>query len=115
MWFQQDGAIAHTANESMTIFRNMFPGHLISRFGDVSWPPRSPDLSTCDFFLWGYFKSRVYTHKPRTLNGLKEAIRQEIRPIARQLLASVMDDFKKRLENYIQSDGRHLTDIIFKT
>jgi len=49
------------------------------------------------------------------LNGLKEAIRQEIRPIARQLLASVMDDFKKRLENYIQSDGRHLTDIIFKT
>jgi len=60
-------------------------------------------------------KSRVYTHKPRTLNDLKEAIRQEIRPIDRQLLARVMDDFKKRLENYIQEDGWHLTDIIFKT
>ena len=61
-------------------------------------------------------KSRVYTHKPRTLNDLKEAIRLEIRPIDRQLLARVMDDLKKkRLENCIQEDGRHLTDIIFKT
>ena len=72
------------------------PGHLISRFGDVPWPPRSPDLSKCDFFLWRYLKSRVYTHKPRTLNDLKEAIRQEIRPIDRQLLARVMDDSKKK-------------------
>jgi len=115
VWFQEDGAITHTANESMTIVRNMFPGHPISRFGDVPWPPRSPDLSTCDFFLWAYLKWRVYAHKPRTLNDLKEAIRQEIRPIDRQLLARVMGDFKERLENCIREDGRHLTDIIFKT
>ena len=115
MWFQHDGATAHTANESMTSVRNMFPGHLISRFGDVPWHPRSPDISTRDFFLWRYFKSRVYTHKPHTLNDLKAAIRQEIRPIDRQLLARVMDDFKKRLENCIQEDGRHPTDIVFKT
>ena len=99
----------------MTIVRNMFPRHLISRFGDVPWPTHSPNLSTCDFFLWGYLKSRVYTHKPRTLNDLKEAIRQEICPINRQLLARVMDAVKERLENYIQEDGRHLTDMIFKT
>jgi len=66
-------------------------------------------------FLWGYLKSRVYAHKPRTLNDLKEIIRQEIRPIDSQLLARVMDDFKERLENCIQDDGRHLTDTIFKT
>jgi len=115
VWFQQYGATAHTASESVTIVRNMFSGHLISRFRDMPWPPRSPDLSTCDFFLWGYLKLHVYAHKPHTLNDLKEAIRQEIRPIDRQLLARVMGDFKKRLENCIQSDSRHLTDIIFKT
>ena len=63
-------------------------------------------------------KSRVCAHKSRTLNDLKEAARQEIRPIDRQLLARVMDDLrkkKKRLENCIQEDGRHLSDIIFKT
>jgi len=64
----------------------------------------------------GYLKSRVYTHKPRTLNDLKEVIRQEIRPIDRQFLARVTDDLKKkRLENCIEEDGRHLTDIFFKT
>jgi len=49
------------------------------------------------------------------LNDFKEATRQEIRPIDRQLLARVMDDFTERLENCIQEDGRHLTDTIFKT
>jgi len=77
--------------------------------------PSLSDLSTCHFFLWGYLKSRFYTHKPRTLNDLKEAIRHEIHPFYRQLLARVMDDFKRRLENCIQEGGCHLTDIIFKT
>ena len=81
---------------------------------DMPWPPHSPDLSTCDFFLLGYLKSRVYAHKPHTLNDLKEAICQEIRPIDRQLLAHVMDDFKKRLENCTEEDSHHLTNIIFK-
>jgi len=96
VWFQQDGATAHTAHQSMTVVRNMFPGHLISRFRDVPWPPRSPDLTTCDFFLWGYLKSRVYAHKPRMLNDLKEAISQEIGLIDRQLLARVVDNLKKK-------------------
>jgi hypothetical protein len=37
------------ARASMEVVRRMFPQHVISRFGDVSWPPRSPDLSVCDF------------------------------------------------------------------
>ena len=45
MWFQQDGATAHTVRVSMEVVRRVFPQHVISRFGDVSWPPRSPDLS----------------------------------------------------------------------
>ena len=61
MWFQQDGATAHTARASMTAVRQTFPQHVISSFGDVPWPPRSPDLSACDFFLWGYLKSKEYT------------------------------------------------------
>ena len=82
---------------------------------DVPCPLALPIFQRVIFFLFGYLKSRVCAHKPRTLNDLKEAIPQEIRPIDRQLLARVTDDFKKRLENCIQEDGRHLTDIIFKT
>lgn len=115
VYFQQDGATAHTANASMDIVRRMFAGRLISRFGDVPWPPRSPDLSSCDFFLWGYLKERVYVHKPRTLLELKEAITEEVRAIDLELLARVMDNFRRRIENCIQEDGHHLSDIIFHT
>jgi hypothetical protein len=24
------------------------------------WPPRFPDATPCDFFLWGYVKDQVY-------------------------------------------------------
>jgi len=63
VWFQEDGATAHTANEPMTIVRNMFPGHLISYFGDMSWSPYSPDLSTCDFSL-GVFEIACLRSQP---------------------------------------------------
>ncbi|XP_039295229.1 uncharacterized protein LOC120353885 [Nilaparvata lugens] len=51
LWFQQDGATAHTARISLDVLREMFPGRLVSLRGDVGWPARSPDLSICDFFL----------------------------------------------------------------
>jgi len=51
MFFQQDGATSHTACDSMAAVSNLFPNHVISRYGDITWPARSPDLSTCDFFL----------------------------------------------------------------
>lgn len=50
-WFQQDGATCHTSNLSMPVVQALFPGKLISRRGDIQWPPRSPDLSPCDFFM----------------------------------------------------------------
>ena len=71
-WFQQDGATSHTARQSMAAVRELFGNRVISRFSDIPWPPRSPDLSVCDFFLWGYFKNRVYTTQPRTLDELKQ-------------------------------------------
>jgi len=58
----------------MAAVRELFGNRVISRFGDILWPPRSPDLSVCDFFLWGYLKNRVYTTRPRTLDELKQRI-----------------------------------------
>lgn len=113
-WFQQDGATCHTSNESLPVVKEMFPEKLISRRGDILWPPRSPDLSPADFFLWGYLKHRVYIHKPRTLLELKAKIREEMSAISRSLCRRVLGNFRSRLEECRSQDGRHLTDIIFK-
>jgi len=56
----------------------------------VPWPPRSPDLSACDFFLWGYLKSKFYVLKPRTVDDLKFSIREEIAILPQEMLLKVM-------------------------
>jgi hypothetical protein len=68
-WFQQHGATCHTSTESMALLREHFPWHLISKCGDVECPPRFPDLSACDYFLWGYLKAKFYIDKRRTLEA----------------------------------------------
>ena len=81
----------------MTVVRQMFPQHVVSRFSDVPWPPRSPDLSACDFFLWGYVKSKVYVREPRTFDDLKVSIREEIATVPQEKLVNVMQNFEERL------------------
>ena len=123
MWFQQDGATAHMARVLMEVVPGMFPQHVISRFSDVSWPPRSPDLSICDFLFFflffsffggGYLKSRVYTNRPRTIEELKLSICQEIAALPQEMLEHAMQDFEERLRMCVRQEGRHLTDIIFR-
>lgn len=113
-WFQQDGATCHTSNESIEVVREMFPQKLISRRGDISWPPRSPDLTPADFFLWGYLKSRVYSNNPTNLQQLKLNIRQEMESISRETLTKVFQNFDARLEECSYRQGRHLDDVVFK-
>jgi hypothetical protein len=114
-WFQQNGATAHTKRRSIQVFREMFPGKLISLRGNVGWPAHSPDLSPCDLFLWGYLNSKVYTHRTENLQALKDAIRRETAAIPPAITERVMRAFRNRLEESIANDGHHLGDIIFKT
>jgi hypothetical protein len=113
LWFQQDGATAHTAQASMALLCERFPGRAISRFGDINWPPRSPDLTAPDFFLWGYLKAQVYATKPRNVQELKERIVATVREINVPLLERVMGGFVRRLHECVHRQGGHLNDIIF--
>ena len=74
----------------MAAVRELFSKQGISRFGDIPWPPSSPDLYVCDFFLWGYLKNRVYTTWPRTLKELKQRIQDEIHRIPAEMLQRAM-------------------------
>lgn len=115
LWFQQDGATSHTARLSMQTVRRLFPGKVISRNGDVTWPSRSPDLSACDYFLWGYLKHKVYEIRPHSIEDLKESITTAIRQIPLEMLRKTLDSLKRRAETCVQINGAHLSDVIFKT
>jgi hypothetical protein len=98
----------------MALLRERFPGRVISRFGDINWPPRSPDLTAPDFFLWGYLKPQVYATKPRNVHELKQRIIAAVTEINVPLLERVMGDFVRRLHECVHRQGGHLNDIIFK-
>ena len=54
---------------SMAVVREMF-GTVISRFGDITWSARSPDLTVPDSFLWGFLKDRVFQWRIMTIQEL---------------------------------------------
>jgi transposase len=113
MWFQQDGATCHTANATMALLNEQFPGRMISRNSEVNWPPRSCDLTPLDFFLWGYLKSKVYANHPTTIQELKDEIIRQIREINNHICRNVIENFDHRVDVCHQSHGGHLADIIF--
>ena len=70
-YFQQDGAPAHYSLQVPNWLDTQFPGHWIGRRVPVEWPPRSPDLTPLDYYLWGHLKAMVYAVKIRSLDHLK--------------------------------------------
>lgn len=113
VYFQQDGATSHTTRENISLLRTKFPGRVISRNGDINWPPRSCDLTPLDFFLWGYLKGRVFINKPATIADLKENIRAAVREIDIKVIEKVLRNFDNRIDVCHHSCGGHLNDIIF--
>jgi len=50
-------------------------------------PPRPPDASPCDFFLWGYVKDQVYVPPlPASIPEVKIRIRTAIETITADML-----------------------------
>ena len=105
-WYQQDGATAHTANNTLDVLRNTFGDRLISLRTEKEWPPYSPDLNPPDFYLWGYLKDKVYSNPvPRDLNQLKVNI-------ARETLAKVTANFRMCMDRLLETDGRHIEHLL---
>lgn len=113
IWFQQDGATCHSAKETLQLLRTKFNGRLISKRGDVNWPPRSCDLTPLDYFLWGYLKDKVYVSKPQTIHELKEEIRNRMAEISKDQCQNVIENFIKRVNLCLHGQGTHLSDVLF--
>jgi hypothetical protein len=99
-YFMQDNATAHTANHSMNEINQVFGDRVVSR---GLWPPQSPDLNPCDFYLWGKLKDKVYVNNPHTLDELKDNIRVEISHITREELRHVAGNIFRRCEACLQA------------
>ena len=51
IWFQQDDATCHIAEVILDVLRPVSEDRIISRRGDVIWPPRKCDLIPLNYYL----------------------------------------------------------------
>jgi hypothetical protein len=63
------------------------------------WPPRSPDSTPRDFFLWGYVQDQVYVPLlPASIPELKVRIRTAIETITVDMLQTVWNELGCRVD-----------------
>ena len=70
---------------------------------------RSPDLTPCDFFLWGYVKSKVYSSNCETIDDIKKRVKEVFtNNITADMLQKSMNDYQRRLHKCLGNGGGHV-------
>lgn len=107
LWWQQDGAPAHFALPVRDYLNTQYPNCWIGRRGPVAWPPRSPDMTPMDYFLWGYIKCKVYQTEPTTVENMQQRIQTVIAEMNEGFVIRAVLSLNRRLNMCIEKEGRH--------
>lgn len=109
IWWFQDGAPAHRARRVHTRLQQLFGPRVVSFGHPTEWPPRSPDLTPLDYFLWGYLKDRVYQTPPGNLQELQRRIVAEVAALRRtRMVRRAMTEMWTRARKCIRLRGGHI-------
>lgn len=114
VYFQQDGAPAHF---TWTVRRHLdaeYGERWIGRGGPVPWPPRSPDLTPLDFFLWGRVKDLVYNDESTSSEDLRNRIVNAFDTMKRDIvvLSGLRQQLRKRALKCIEQGGGHFESVL---
>ena len=112
MWMQHDDAPPYYALCSRQVMNEIFDEKWIGRGRFVAWSPRSPDLTSPDYFLWGFIKGRVMAVAPTTPDDMKERIRRACTEITPQMLTEVKRSFHQRINRCLQVKGQHFEHLL---
>ncbi|KAJ4426136.1 hypothetical protein ANN_26945 [Periplaneta americana] len=74
----------------------------------LAWPPNSPDLTSADFFVWGFVKDIVYSQKPRNIDDLRVKITQAFQQITSLMLRRTWAELHHRYELWRVRKGDHV-------
>ena len=110
LWWAQDGAPAHRLIAVRNRLAEVFGHRVIAINHDVEWPPRSPDLTCCDFFLWGHLKRKVFTTPPPDIATLRQRITNEFAVLRQnpQKIRNGVRDMERRANLCVERNGGHV-------
>lgn len=112
MWYQHDGAPPHYARVVRNYLNQEFPDRWIGRGSEtIQWPPRSPDLTPLDFYLWGTLKSMVYANPVNSREELIQKI-NEAAQLLKNRPAQLNRQMQTRLNLCVEKDGAHFENFL---
>ncbi|XP_049955754.1 uncharacterized protein LOC126471573 [Schistocerca serialis cubense] len=79
---------------------------------DPSWPPRSRDLSVCDYFVRGVLKTKVHRNNPHSLQELQQNISDDIEAIPVVQLRSAVSSLVTRAHKCQEMNGGHFQHLL---
>lgn len=107
MIYQHDGCPAHFFRRVRQWLDLQYPLRWIGRGGPTPWPARSPDLTPCDFYLWGHMKALVYTTPVDSVEELRDRIIRAAEHIKATISTRVtVTEVRRRLRACIRYNGR---------
>ena len=71
-------------------------------------PPHSPDLASCDFFLFLRLKRPMKGRRFSTIEEIKTELLRELKDIPKSAYQKCFQDWEKRLHKCIISEGNYL-------
>jgi hypothetical protein len=103
-----DVSLVHSSGKGINecSARNVSTTHLSWRCCSMAW--RSPDPSACNYFPWGYLKSKVFISKPRTIEELTLRIKEKSQQSRRSLLDGCWNIFEKRWQTFERSTYQNI-------
>jgi hypothetical protein len=69
------------------------------------WHSRTPDLSFCDFYLWGNLKERFYKNNARSIEALQNKVTRVIGSITVDELQKVLQNLFMWCEACLQAEA----------
>ena len=104
----------HDRKAEMKSLDQIYPGRWIGKGGPVAWPPRSPDLTSLDFFLWGHVKSLVYATPVETVEDLTARIFNACEVVQHTpgIFERVRQSMVRRCNACIELGGRHFEHLL---
>lgn len=106
--FQQDGAPAHRARQTVGLLQQETPAFISPDL----WPPNSPDLNPVDYKVWGEMQQRVYQTKVCNVNELKERLIAVWNEFGQSVIDDAIDEWRKRLRACVLARGGHFEHLL---
>ena len=96
--------------DNAKVHRSKISGEKLSSLGviEMTQPPFSPDISPCDFYLFGKLKEYLKTIEAEDEDDLKSKIINFLKKISKKELKTVYSEWIRRLELVIKNKGDYI-------